>query len=43
MAPCLVLCPGTGKPRCRQGDVLRHGDVIRLLHLNTRKRLHSHE
>ncbi|GBG84577.1 hypothetical protein CBR_g38858 [Chara braunii] len=33
---------GTEKAPCAQGSVTKHGDVIRLQHMRTRKWLHSH-
>jgi dolichyl-phosphate-mannose--protein O-mannosyl transferase len=32
-----------GGTACLQGDTLQHGDKIRLMHLRTKKNLHSHQ
>ena len=34
---------GHGGTACQQGNVLNHGDKIRLMHLRTKKNLHSHQ
>ncbi|KAF7259711.1 hypothetical protein EG68_03198 [Paragonimus skrjabini miyazakii] len=31
-----------GSPRCNRGRIIKCGQTIRLMHLNTRKNLHSH-
>eukprot|EP01116_Phalansterium_solitarium_P013748 TRINITY_DN31152_c0_g1_i1.p1 TRINITY_DN31152_c0_g1~~TRINITY_DN31152_c0_g1_i1.p1 ORF type:complete len:218 (+),score=39.74 TRINITY_DN31152_c0_g1_i1:62-715(+) len=33
---------GAGDKRCLTGTPLKNGDIVRILHLNTRKNLHSH-
>jgi dolichyl-phosphate-mannose--protein O-mannosyl transferase len=33
---------GPHKSRCSRGALIKHGDIIRLQHLNTRRNLHSH-
>jgi len=37
-----IVRSANGKKRCKQGDTLVHGDVIRLQHAATKLNLHSH-